>query len=381
LIWHLITGEYPPDIGGVGDYTRLLGDALSRCGDEVHVWASPNSSSTNDTGQAQVHRLPDRFGPRSMLAMDRGIDRNSQSHVLVQYVPHAFGWKAMNLPLCIWLASRQRGRLGVMFHEVAYPMARDQSMRHNFLGVVTRAMAAVLARAARRIFVTTPAWEPMLRAISRTRQAIQWIPAFSNVPRIDDEAGANAIRRRVAPGGGTIAGHFGAYGPVYDAGTTALLSAAFERDAALSVLLIGKGGVEFRARMLGRRPSFAHRIIATGALAPADVSRSIAACDLMIQHYPDGVTTRQTSCMTALQHGCPLVTTTGRLTEPLWNESRAVALAPAEDIPELASLVHRLIDDAPERRRLGAAARELYDRRFDIRHAVAALRASFNGAV
>jgi len=379
LIWHLITGEYPPDIGGVGDYTRQLGEALSQCGDEVHVWAPPNSSSTNDVGSITLHRLPDHFGLRSMLAMDRGIDFRQDSRVLVQYVPHAFGWKAMNLPLCIWLASRQRARLGVMFHEVSFPMARDQPMRRNFLGVVTRAMAAILARSARRIFVTTSAWEPMLRSISGTWRPIQCIPTFSNVPVVEDEAGANAIRRRVAPDGGGIAGHFGAYGPVCADGTTALLATALERDANLSALLIGKGGTEFRARMISRRPSFANRIVATGALSPADVSRSTAACDLMIQYYPDGVTTRQTSCMTPLQHGRPTVTTSGRLTEPLWHESRAVAIAPANDIPAIAALVHQLIGNAGERQRLGTAARELYDRRFDIRHAVAALRASCNG--
>jgi glycosyltransferase involved in cell wall biosynthesis len=380
LLWHLITGEYPPDIGGVGDYTRQVGEALSRRGDEVHVWTPRNSSSPNDAGPIAVHRLPDNFGPRSMLAMERGIDRQSRSQVLVQYVPHAFGWKAMNVPLCIWLASRQRERLGVMFHEVAYPMARGQSMRHNFLGVVTRAMAAILARSARRIFVTTPAWEPMLRSISRTRRTIEWLPAFSTIPIVEDEAGTNATRRRIAPDGGKIAGHFGAYGSVYAAGNTAMLAAGLAEVANLSVLLIGQGGTEFRARMIDRHPAFANRLHATGALAPADVSRAIAACDLMIQYYPNGVTTRQTSCMAPLQHGRPVVTTSGRLTEPLWQESRAVALAPAEDLPAMAALVHRLIDDGDERQRLGAAARELYDRRFDIRHTIAALRAPFDRA-
>jgi glycosyltransferase involved in cell wall biosynthesis len=380
VIWHLITGEYPPAIGGVGDYTRMVGDALSRCGDEVHVWTPRNSSSTDDAGPVRVHRLPDNFGPRSILAMDRGIDRTSHSNVLLQYVPHAFGWKAMNVPLCVWLGSRYRGRLGVVFHEVAFPMTRDQSMRHNFLGVVTRAMAAILARSAQRIFVTIPAWEPMLRSISRTRQTIQWLPNFSTIPVVEDEAGANAIRRRVAVAGGKIAGHFGAYGPVYDDGTTALIAATLERDADLSVLLIGKRGTEFRDRMIGRRPSFANRIVATGVLPPAEISRSIAACDLMLQYYPDGVSSRQTSCMAPLEHGRPIVTTSGRLTEPLWEESRAVALAPASDIPAIAGLVHRLIGDGNERQRLATAARDLYDRRFDIRHTVAALRASFNGA-
>lgn len=74
------------------------------------------------------------------------------------------------------------------------------------------------------------------------------------------------------------------------------------------------------------------------------------------------------------------MTTSGQLTEPLWQESRAVALAPANDLPAMTALLHRLIGDSDERQRLGTAARDLYDRRFDLRHTVAALRASFNGS-
>jgi len=32
LIWHLITGEYPPDIGGVGDYTLAMSSLFDLTG-------------------------------------------------------------------------------------------------------------------------------------------------------------------------------------------------------------------------------------------------------------------------------------------------------------------------------------------------------------
>jgi len=37
----LITGEYPPMQGGVGDFTHELGKALAALGHEVHVLTSP----------------------------------------------------------------------------------------------------------------------------------------------------------------------------------------------------------------------------------------------------------------------------------------------------------------------------------------------------
>ena len=37
----LVTGEYPPMQGGVGDFTRQLGQALAALGVETHVITTP----------------------------------------------------------------------------------------------------------------------------------------------------------------------------------------------------------------------------------------------------------------------------------------------------------------------------------------------------
>ena len=37
--WHILTGEYPPQPGGVSDYTRMVAEGLAAAGDEVVVWA------------------------------------------------------------------------------------------------------------------------------------------------------------------------------------------------------------------------------------------------------------------------------------------------------------------------------------------------------
>ena len=78
--------------------------------------------------------------------------------------------------------------------------------------------------------------------------------------------------------------------------------------------------------------------------------------------------------MAALEHARPVVTTAGRLTEALWAESGAVALAPADRLDALLEAVERLMADADARARLGEAGRALYYKHFDAAHAVAALR-------
>ena len=94
----------------------------------------------------------------------------------------------------------------------------------------------------------------------------------------------------------------------------------------------------------------------------------------MLQPFVEGVTTRRTSVMAALAHGVPTVTTTGRLTEPLWRTTGAVGLAPADDPTALATVASSLLDNRVARERIGAAGRAAYDDHFDVRHTIAALR-------
>src|SRR5262245_36938792 len=180
--WHLLTGEYPPQPGGVSDYTRLLARGLAAAGDEVHVWAPATPGSAPADAGVEVHRLPGHFGPTGLAALDAGLKRfPASSRLLVQYVPHALGWKAMNLPFCLWLSCRRRERVWVMFHEVAFPLERSQPLRHRVLAWVTRRMAALVARSAEQVFISIPGWEPFLRTLCPACPRVTWLPVPSNL--------------------------------------------------------------------------------------------------------------------------------------------------------------------------------------------------------
>jgi glycosyltransferase involved in cell wall biosynthesis len=94
----------------------------------------------------------------------------------------------------------------------------------------------------------------------------------------------------------------------------------------------------------------------------------------MIQPFIDGVSSRRTSVMAALAHGLPIVTTTGPLTESLWEEKGAVLLAPSDDVNAQAKATEQLLTNAEQRRELGLAALKFYDEHFDIQYSIAALR-------
>ena len=150
--WHVITGEYPPQFGGVSDYSRLVARGLASIGDNVDVWAPRWDVASDQSDGVSLNRLSDHFGPRSLATIGRAM--RPDARLLVQYVPHAFGHKAMNVPFCAWLFSQRKKRsIDVMFHEVGFPVRRSQAIRYNFLGLVNRVMAMLVARSASRLFV------------------------------------------------------------------------------------------------------------------------------------------------------------------------------------------------------------------------------------
>jgi glycosyltransferase involved in cell wall biosynthesis len=370
--WQIVTGEYPPQPGGVSDYSRLVAHALADAGDRVTVWAPACGESDESYPRVTVRRLPDRFGRRSLRLLDRALDGLPESRrLLVQYVPHAFGWKGANLPFCFWLRSRRRDSVWIMFHEVAYPHGAAYSLAENVLALVTRRMAAIAGRHAERIFMSIPGWRPVLESAVGKTVALEWLPIPSSVAVTHDPGGVASVRSRIAQGR-PLVGHFGTYGrlirPMLASALPALLAATDCR-----VLLLGRGGETFRDELTAAHPELAGRLEAPDTVAPADLSRHVSACDLMLQPYPDGVSSRRTSVMVALAHGRPIVTTFGHLSEPLWSGG-AVALAPADRPGELAATAALLLADPARLRDLASRARALYDERFDLRHTVATLR-------
>jgi glycosyltransferase involved in cell wall biosynthesis len=374
LAWHLITGEYPPQNGGVSDYTRIVARELAAAGDQVEVWApSIDAPDADDAGLA-VHRLPGRFGPCALATLDAAL-RRSPGRILVQYVPHAYGFKAMNFPFVFWMyARRRRLDISVMFHEVVFPMGWSRPLAHNLLGASTRMMAAITARAARRVFVATSSWERYLRRWVPAGRPIVCLPMPSNIPVIEDRAAIEAVRHRYRVGAGPIIGHFGTYGAGIARMLDEIVPPLLDQVPGASMLLIGRASEGYRDRLLGRRARLSGRLQAVGALSDHDVSAHISACDLMLQPYPDGISTRRASAMAGLAHGVPIASTAGHLTEPFWAASSAIVLSPVAKLDALASLAIGLLSDDGARSRLGSAGHKLYEDRFHVRHTVGALR-------
>ena len=378
--WHLITPEYPPQFGGVSDYSRQVATGLAAHGDEVHVWCPNGDPENNNQPAAEcvaVHREFGAFSSADLHRVGRLFDRfPAPRRILVQWVPHGYGYRSMNLAFCWWLWSRSLAgdRIELMVHEPFLEFSWA-SPRQNLPALAHRAMSILLLRAAAQVWMSVPAWEKLLRPYALGRDlAFRWLPIPSNVPVCADTAGVQALRHRYIAGDRLLIGHFGTYGIPVAKLLEPILCSLSDRPSEMTILLIGKGSEQFRRQLIARHPNLACMVQATGALASEDLPAHVAACDLLIQPYPDGVSSRRTSFMAGLSYGKPIVTTTGWLTEPLWSGCDAVALAPAGDTPAFVEQVRRLQQDAAERSRVGAAAASLYQTHFDLAGTIASLR-------
>ncbi len=378
--WAVVTGEYPPQSGGVADYTRLVATALAGAGDEVTVYAPAHSGADPADPGVSVRRLPGHFGARGLVALDAALSAHPRpDRILVQYTPHAFGWKGMNLLFAAWLAGpgRRIAPVWVMFHEVMFPVESGQPLKHALLGRVTRIMARLIGRTADRAFVSIPAWDRLLRQLGRRASPAVWLPVPSNVPAMADPAQVGAIRARIARETGTrVIGHFGTFGSMNGGLLVAALAAVLRRSSNRIGLLVGRGSVPFLERFLADHPDLVARMTATGPLPAAEASAHLAACDLLLQPYPDGVSTRRGSAMAGLALGVPTVTNTGFLSEPIWGtESVGVTLARSPEPSDLVPAAEAILAlPEAERIALGRAAAAWYASTFAADRLIERLR-------
>jgi glycosyltransferase involved in cell wall biosynthesis len=393
--WHIITCEYPPQVGGVSDYTKLVAEGLTEAGDEVHVWCPgeeqeaeggrqeaagrrQEAGGRRQTAGVKVHRDLGRFRPSDLRRVGKQLDQFPlPRRLLVQWVPHGYGYRSMNLPFCLWLWRRAKfkgDRVELMVHE-PFLAFREGSRKQDVAAAAHRLMIVLLLNAASHIWISTQSWEKHLRPfLFGRKKPIEWLPVPNNIPVVDDHAAIRQTRAKYATNGTRLIGHFGAYSKYMSDIMSEFLPAVLNGGTDLSMLLLGKGSSQLRDSLVSAHPEMAPRIHATGEISAEEISKHVSACDVMWQPYQDGVSGRRTSVMSALSHGIATVTTAGKATERCWLENDAVKLTEPHDVNRMIESVRSVIEDDRERLRLGSAGSRLYANFFQLREAVRVLR-------
>ncbi|HIQ02218.1 MAG TPA: glycosyltransferase, partial [Anaerolineales bacterium] len=365
----LITGEFPPDQGGVGDFTLRLGEALSALDHEVYVLTgirntqhAARSTQHATRSTLTVHRVIPDWGWgcwRRLLALAREL---SLDLLNVQYQAAAYGMHpAINL-LPWRLRWRGRPPVVVTFHDLRVPYLFPKAGPLRWQAILA------LARWADGVIVTNREDELRIANCELRIANLARIPIGSNIiPQLPEGYDRDAWRARWGLGpDDLLLGYFGFLNE--SKGGEELIRAlalVVERGASAHLLMIGgrvgssdptNRAYAERVEGLIRELGLEERVHWTGYTRPEAVSAGLLATDVCVLPYRDGVSFRRGTLHACLAHGRPVVTTRPAVELPEVRDGENMLLAEPRDPEELAGAVMRLAADPALRARLEAGA-------------------------
>jgi glycosyltransferase involved in cell wall biosynthesis len=378
----LVTAEYAPMQGGVGDFTREVGRALEALGHEVHVITNLKSQISNLKSQVpnneladdgvQVERVIEGWGWKCWSGLRDIVRRLGLDVVNIQYQAAAYGMHpAINLlpmtrrsiPLFRWPPTP----MVVTFHDLRVPYLFPKA------GPLRRQTVLALARYADAVIVTNQEDEANLKSqISNFKFQIFRIPIGSNIaPCLPKSYNRNEWRARwgIEPDE-VLVGYFGFLHPL-KGGEVLIRALAMLAAEGRAIKLLHIGGrtgssdpntnaaYAERVESLARELGVADRIVATGFLPPEQVTASFLATEVCALPYVEGASLRHGTFMAALAHGRAIVTTLPPVPLDELRDGENILLVPPNDAGALADGIRCVAADPALRAKLERGAAEL----------------------
>jgi glycosyltransferase involved in cell wall biosynthesis len=217
------------------------------------------------------------------------------------------------------------------------------------------------------VAVTTERWLPLVqRAARRSGARVFWLPVGSNIPPVPTTA---ATRRKTREELGLSEADVvvAAFKPTGSGKLPDWIGRAWRvirSDPSAALIIIGVPRDDMEPA--GRLPHEEARVVYTGFLEPHEVSACLHCADLCLAPFSDGVSARRTTVVAAFAHGLPVVTTRGKSTDGLFDESPAV-LTNSDEPGEFVAATRQLFDDAGRRQALSAETRRFVETHFEWR--------------
>jgi glycosyltransferase involved in cell wall biosynthesis len=371
----LVTGEYSPMQGGVGDFTNELGQALAALGHEVHVITSASRSTEHATRNTViVHRSVRGWDWACWRDIIRLLDKTRPDIVNIQYQTAAYGMHPAINFLPLRLKTGTGYRTVVTFHDLKVPYLFPKA------GPLRWWVNLALARWSDAVVVTNAEDFTSLSTYSFIR-SLSLIPIGSNIhpeppPGYDRESWR--AHWDVKPDD-LLLSYFGFLNESKGAETLVralarLVQGGYNMQPAsnlqpptsnLQLMMVGgKVGssdptnVAYLKRIVSliEELGLTDRVLWTGYTPQSEVSANLLASDICVLPYRDGASFRRGSFMAALAHGLPIVSTRPRVDVPELRHGENILLVPPNAPVALAEAIARLAADTELRRRLGEGA-------------------------
>ncbi|HYO89950.1 MAG TPA: glycosyltransferase family 4 protein, partial [Candidatus Limnocylindrales bacterium] len=294
----MISGEYPPQQGGVGAYARILGRALADAGHSVAVLSGPEARE--DDSRFTLDVAAD-WNAGCWNTVNSWARHRHLEVINLQYQTAAFGMS----PWIHLLPTRvSAAPVVVTFHDLRFPYLFPKA------GPLRPWIVNRLARTAAGVITTNPEDYEPLRALPLSVM----IPIGSNI----GADAAPAVERTDSTGTFEIV-YFGLLnrGKGLDQLLEAL--AGLRSDGLPAHLtIIGSAGSSdptnqaYEAELRGKvsELNLSNHVAFTSFLPDAEVHALLQRADAVALPFLDGASLRRGSLMAALRAGCAIVTTT-----------------------------------------------------------------------
>ncbi len=365
----IITGEYPPLEGGVGDFSRELGIALREAGHELHIL----TTRTNDRqpGPAEedgllIYREITDWDRSAHANITRWINKLALDVVNIQYQAAAYQMRGgIN-----FYPRAQKRRLSapivVTYHDLLPPYLFPKAGRLRQWSV------RQLAQHADGVIVTNgDDYTALTTMMENSLPPTRLIPIGSNIaPQLP--AGYDRLAWRAARGISSedlLIGFFGFLNR--NKGVETLIDALGQlitSGVPAHLLFIGGrlgSSDSTNARYadeidaLIREAGLSERVQRTGFITPSEVSAALLAVDICALPYRHGASLRHGTLHAALAHGKAIVTTTPKVDTPQLKNGVNIILVPPENPEFLASVIHALWENPQAREEIEQQAAQL----------------------
>ena len=353
----LVSGEFPPRVGGVGDHVVRLAAALTACGVDCHV---ATESRTSSDPANNVHAISSQYPLRALwgtLRLARRI-RPDVVHVHYQAGAYARPGELISMGRALQLTGIP-GRLVVTFHDLLPPYLFPKA------GRLRARMVRGLAESAHAAICVDESDRRQAAAQVGHGARAFWIPAG---PTIEPPAGiGDRSAARAALGldhEDFIVGFFGFRQRSKGVG---VLAEAMRRPELTGpgTLLALIGAPEPPTSVRRAEPAMATgtfegiRLVDTGEQPPEVISRWLIACDSIALPFLDGLSARRGSFMNAVAHGVPVITTLPPDAGTVDVKDGEVGFVMRGDAGALAKALAEIRDNPPRRRQLTEGAQAI----------------------
>lgn len=280
-----VTGPIPAGHCGVGDYTRLLGTAISRKGVDVVL-----------------------FEAAGITALRAAMKKFNPDVIHLQYPTAGFG-KGVTPQLFSCLV-----RSVLTLHEVE---GRHLLRRLSLYPLWARALHVIFTCESNREYSLR--WAPWLRESSSV------VPLFSNIPVVDKQHCQGASAEII---------HFGLIRPnkgIED--VLAFAKFASAEGLPLKVRIVGSTPAKHADYLLKVQVDSSNLPVTWDLNLSAEaVAQRLTRATIAYLPFPEGACERHTSILAALANGVPVITTRSKLTPPALSTAAKFCASPVEAV-------------------------------------------------